>query len=129
MISELEYLFLTSIPGKWFKANPGKREKIFLATKFANAVGEDGNRYVDSSPEYTLKACNKSLSRLGVDHIDLYYAHRLDQKTPIELTMEALAQLKKEGKIHYIGLSECSSESLRRASKIAHVDAVQIEYS
>ncbi|KAI5360037.1 putative NADP-dependent oxidoreductase domain-containing protein [Septoria linicola] len=115
--------------GNWFKQNPGKREKIFLASKFANCVADDGSRYVDSSPEYARKACLKSLSRLGVDHIDLYYAHRLDGKTPVEKTMEELKKLQQEGKIKYIGLSECSSESLRRASKIAHVDAVQIEYS
>ena len=89
----------------------------------------DGNREVDSTPEYTLQACSLSLKRLGVDHIDLYYAHRLDRKTPIEKTMEALKQLKQEGKIRYIGLSECSSDSLRRACKVEHVDAVQIEYS
>lgn len=65
----------------------------------------------------------------GVDHIDLYYAHRMDRVTPIEKTMEALKQLKQEGKIKYIGLSECSSDTLRRACKVDHVDAIQIEYS
>ncbi|PPJ52318.1 hypothetical protein CBER1_10646 [Cercospora berteroae] len=115
--------------GAWFKKNPGKREKIFLATKFANCKGEDGSRWVDSSPEYARKACLKSLSRLGVDQIDLYYAHRLDGKTPVEKTVEELKKLQQEGKIKYIGISECSSESLRRASKVAHIDAIQIEYS
>lgn len=115
--------------GKWFKANPGKREKIFLASKFANKMDDKGNRSVDSSPEYCLEACNKSLSRLGVPHIDLYYAHRLNENTPVEKTVEALKQLKQQGKIKYIGLSECSSEALRRACKIEHIDAVQIEYS
>jgi aryl-alcohol dehydrogenase-like predicted oxidoreductase len=114
--------------GKWFKLNPGKREHIFLATKFANAMREDGSRYVDSSPEYLRKACEKSLSRLGVSHIDLYYCHRLDQVTPIEKTVEEMKKLKHEGKIKYLGLSECSSESLRRACKVEHIDAVQIEY-
>ncbi|KAF2166837.1 hypothetical protein M409DRAFT_54617 [Zasmidium cellare ATCC 36951] len=123
------YMDSEDLLGKWFKQNPGKREKIFLATKFANVVAEDGSRYVDSSPEYARKACEKSLSRLGVSHIDLYYAHRLDGKTPIEKTVEELKKLKQEGKIKYIGLSECSSESLRRACKVEHIDAVQIEYS
>lgn len=115
--------------GKWFKQNPGKREHIFLATKFANAMREDGSRYVDSSPEYLRKACDTSLRRLGVPHIDLYYCHRLDQVTPIEKTVEEMKKLKHEGKIKYLGLSECSSESLRRACKVEHIDAVQIEYS
>lgn len=116
-------------PGKWFERNPGKREHIFLATKFANKVEPDGGRSVDSSPEYCLQSCDKSLRRLGVKHIDLYYAHRLDGKTPVENTMKALKQLKTEGKIKYIGLSEVSSESLRRACKVEHVDAIQMEYS
>jgi aryl-alcohol dehydrogenase-like predicted oxidoreductase len=115
--------------GKWFKANPGKRDNIFLATKFANKVDAQGNRSVDSSPEYCRAACERSLGRLGLPFIDLYYVHRLSKETPIEKTMEELKKLKQEGKIKYIGLSECSSESLRRACKIEHVDAVQIEYS
>jgi len=115
--------------GKWFESNPEKREKIFLATKYGNKVDEEGNRSVDSTPEYTRAACEKSLGRLKVKQIDLYYTHRLDGVTPIEKTVQELKKLQDEGKIKYIGLSECSSESLRRASKIAHIDAVQIEYS
>ncbi|EGP83223.1 uncharacterized protein MYCGRDRAFT_77172 [Zymoseptoria tritici IPO323] len=115
--------------GAWFKQNPGKREKIFLATKFANCSDAEGNRWVDSTPEYCRKACEKSLKRLGVESIDLYYAHRLDGKTPVELTVRELKKLKEEGKIKYIGLSECDSDSLRRACKVEHIDAVQIEYS
>jgi aryl-alcohol dehydrogenase-like predicted oxidoreductase len=115
--------------GKWFKANPEKREDIFLATKFANKISEDGSFIVDSSPEYVFEACSKSLSRLGVPSIDLYYCHRLDGKTPIEKTVEAMAQLQKEGKIKYLGLSECSAESLRRAHKVHPITAVQMEYS
>ena len=115
-------------PGKWFKQNPGKREHIFLATKFANAMRDDGSRYVDSSPEYCRSACERSLRRLGVDVIDLYYCHRVDQVTPIEKTMGEMKKLKQEGKIKYIGLSEISSETLRRACKVEHVDAVQLEY-
>ncbi|KAI7220481.1 Aldo/keto reductase [Hortaea werneckii] len=122
------YMDNEDLLGKWFQANPGKRDHIFLATKFANRM-EDGQRWVDSSPEYCRQACERSLKRLGVDHIDLYYAHRLDGKTPVEKTMEELKKLKQEGKIKYIGLSECSSESLRRACKVEHVDAAQIEYS
>lgn len=123
------YLDSEDLLGNWFKANPGKREKIFLATKFANCSDAEGNRWVDSTPEYCRKACEKSLSRLGVESIDLYYAHRLDGKTPVEKTVEEMKKLKQEGKIKYLGLSECSSDSLRRACKIEHIDAVQIEYS
>jgi aryl-alcohol dehydrogenase-like predicted oxidoreductase len=115
--------------GKWFKANPDKREHIFLATKFANLRGEDGSFIIDSSPEYVKKACAKSLQRLGVDNIDLYYCHRLDRKTPIEKTIEAMAELKKDGKIKSLGISECSSESLRRAHAVHPISAVQVEYS
>jgi aryl-alcohol dehydrogenase-like predicted oxidoreductase len=115
--------------GKWFKANPDKREHIFLATKFANKVDADGNRSIDSSPEYVKTACAKSLQRLGLPTIDLYYCHRLDRKTPVEKTVEAMAELKKEGKIKYLGISECSSESLRRAHAVHPISAVQVEYS
>jgi len=115
--------------GKWLAKNPDKRENIFLATKFANKTNEDGSREVNSTPEYCKQACARSLKRLGVDHIDLYYCHRLDRKTPIEQTVRAMAELKSEGKIKYLGLSECSAESLRRACKITHIAAVQMEYS
>lgn len=115
--------------GKWFKGNPDKRDNIFLATKFANRLHPDGSRSVDSSPEYCKQAMASSLKRLGLNSVDLYYCHRLDGKTPVEKTVEALVELKKEGKCKYIGLSECSAESLRRACKIHHIDAVQIEYS
>jgi aryl-alcohol dehydrogenase-like predicted oxidoreductase len=115
--------------GQWFKRNPGKREQIFLATKFANKRLPDGSREVDSSPEYCRQSIEKSLTRLGLPFVDLYYVHRVDSKTPIEKTMEVLKELKKEGKIKYIGLSEISADTLRRACKVEHVDAVQIEYS
>ncbi|KAL5001699.1 NADP-dependent oxidoreductase domain-containing protein [Aspergillus recurvatus] len=114
--------------GRWFAANPGKRADIFLATKFFFRW-VDGERVTDTSYENCKRCCNESLRRLGIDTIDLFYAHRLDPKTPIEETMKALAELKEEGKIRYIGLSECSSESLRRACKVHHVAAVQVEYS
>lgn len=75
---------------------------------------DDGSFSVDSTPEYTKTACNKSLSRLGLPNVDLYYVHRLDKVTPIEKTMNAMVELKNEGKFKYMGLSECSAESLRR---------------
>jgi len=115
--------------GQWFKQNPGKRENIFLATKFANAMKEDGTRYVDSSPEYCRSACERSLKRLGVKNIDLYYCHRVDKETPIEKTVGEMKKLQDEGKIKYLGLSEISSETLKRACKVVHIDAIQIEYS
>lgn len=80
--------------GKWFKRT-GKRDEIFLATKFANQMTKDGQRIVRSDPEYVKEACEKSLKRLGIDCIDLYYCHRVDGVTPIEKTVEAMAQLKK----------------------------------
>ncbi|KAF1960253.1 Aldo/keto reductase [Byssothecium circinans] len=114
--------------GKWFKLNPDKRKDIFLATKFANKRGPDGYT-VDSSPEYAKKACARSLERLGLPSVDLYYCHRVDLKTPIEKTVEAMVELKNEGKFKYLGLSEISSDTLRRAHKVHPISAVQIEYS
>jgi aryl-alcohol dehydrogenase-like predicted oxidoreductase len=82
--------------GKWFAANPDKRKDIFLATKFANKrIGEGKGRMVDSSPAYCREACEKSLKRLGVETIDLYYCHRVDRQTPIEKTVEAMVELKR----------------------------------
>ncbi|CAF9926543.1 MAG: Aldo-keto reductase str7 [Alectoria fallacina] len=121
------YMDNEDLIGKWFERT-GKRDDIFLATKFANIM-KDGNRTVRSDPEYVKEACEKSLKRLGIPTIDLYYCHRLDGKTPIEKTVEAMAQLKKEGKIKYLGLSEVSSASLRRAHAVHPISAVQIEYS
>lgn len=116
--------------GRWFKKNPGKRDQIFLATKFANFVDpKTKERSVRNEPDYIHQAVDKSLNRLGVDQIDLYYCHRLQANQPIEITMKELQKLQDAGKIKYIGLSECSADSLRRACSVAHVDAVQIEYS
>ncbi|KAF1928698.1 Aldo/keto reductase [Didymella exigua CBS 183.55] len=112
--------------GKWFAANKDKRNNIFLATKFAI---DPKTFQVDSSPEYAKKACNASLERLGLSQIDLYYCHRVDGRTPIEKTVEAMAELKKEGKIRYLGLSEISSDTLRRAHAVHPITAVQVEYS
>jgi len=116
--------------GRWFKNNPGKREYNFLATKFANHIDpETGARTVNNEPEYVKQACDKSLKRLGVDHIDLYYAHRLNVNQPVEITVKAMKELQDQGKVKYLGLSECGADSLRRACKVAHIDAVQMEYS
>lgn len=127
--TDADSIYLTvdeDLLGKWFAANPDKRKHIFLATKFAaNTTGAP----IDSSPEYCLQACDKSLKRLGLKQIDLYYVHRLDQKTPIEKTVEAMIQLKEQGKIKYLGLSEMSSDTLRRAHKVHPITAVQVEYS
>ena len=82
-----------------------------------------------SDPEYVKQACEKSLKRLGVETIDLYYCHRVDQKTPIEKTIEAMVELKKEGKIRCLGLSEVSAATIRRAHKVHPISAIQIEYS
>ncbi|CAE6449140.1 hypothetical protein RSOLAG1IB_11122 [Rhizoctonia solani AG-1 IB] len=109
--------------GKWFKAT-GKRDQIFLASKFGiTPEGPNG------SPEYLNQQLNQSLERLGVDTIDLYYVHRIDSKTPIETTMNALVDLVKAGKIRYIGLSEPSPTTLRRANKVHPIAAIQVEYS
>ena len=114
--------------GKWF-AHTGKRDDIFLATKFAITLKPDGSREVRSDPAYVKEACAKSLKRLGIESIDLYYCHRVDQKTPIEKTVQAMKELKDEGKIKYLGLSEVSADTLRRAHAIHPISAVQIEYS
>ncbi|KAI8137060.1 aldo/keto reductase [Fennellomyces sp. T-0311] len=107
------------------------RDKVFLCTKFGNTrdpvTGYFGG--VNGKPEYVREACEKSLKRLGVDYIDLYYQHRVDKDTPIEETVAAMAELVKEGKVKYLGLSECSGETLRRAYKVHPIAAVQVEYS
>ncbi|EOD47537.1 putative aldo-keto reductase putative protein [Neofusicoccum parvum UCRNP2] len=116
--------------GKWFAANPDKRASVFLATKFANKLDPaTGTRSIDSSPEYAKEALASSLRRLGLPSVDLYYCHRLDGVTPIERTVAAMAELRDAGKFRYLGLSECSAASLRRAAKVTRIDAVQIEYS
>ncbi|KAF7552424.1 hypothetical protein G7046_g7418 [Stylonectria norvegica] len=114
--------------GKWFKLHPERRADIFLATKFG-LVFKDGAIARDASPEYAREAITKSLQRLGVDYIDLYYMHRTDDITPIEKTVEAMKQFVDEGKVKYLGLSEISSKTLRRAYAIHPITAVQIEYN
>ncbi|KAJ7471902.1 NADP-dependent oxidoreductase domain-containing protein [Mycena latifolia] len=110
--------------GKWFKRT-GKRNEIFLATKFGVTASMD----VRSDPEFVKEQVATSLSRLGVPYIDLYYQHRIDPKTPIEVTVGAMAELVKEGKVKYLGLSECSAKALRRAYAVHPIAAVQVEYS
>ncbi|HST11526.1 MAG TPA: aldo/keto reductase [Terriglobales bacterium] len=113
------------------KAIKGKRDQVVLATKFG-IVRDPANpnlRAVNGKPEYVRASCDASLRRLGVDHIDLYYQHRVDPKTPIEETVGAMAQLVKEGKIRHIGLSEAGPQTLRRAARVHKITALQSEYS
>lgn len=106
-----------------------RRKDVFLATKFGFRVREDNSTYIDGSPAYLKKACEASLKRLGTDHIDLYYAHRVDANIPIEETVGAMAELVKEGKVRYLGLSESSAASLRKADAVHPIAALQSEYS
>src|SRR5882762_10066042 len=113
------------------KAIQGKREQVVLATKFG-IVRDPKNpsaRGVNGKPEYVRQCCEASLRRLGVETIDLYYQHRVDPNTPIEETVGAMAQLIKEGKVRYLGLSEASASTLRRAMKVHPISALQTEYS
>ncbi|KAF8654840.1 hypothetical protein AX16_003360 [Volvariella volvacea WC 439] len=109
--------------GKWFKRT-GKRYEIFLTTKFG--LRPDSPR---GDPEYVKECLEASLKRLGVDYIDLYYIHRVDPNTPIEVTIRTLAEFVKAGKIRYIGISECSARTLRRAHAVHPIAAVQLEVS
>ena len=114
--------------GKWFK-DTGRRKEIFLASKFGNLRDKDGKPTVRGDKAWVKQACNDSLDRLGVDQIDLYYQHRVDPKVPIEETVQAMVDLKNEGKIKYLGLSECSAKTLRRAYKVHPIAAAQMEFS
>ncbi len=108
-----------------------RRDEVFLATKFANVRKKEDPSYIAISgkPEYVHAACDASLKRLGVDHIDLYYQHRVDPNTPIEDTVGAMAELVKSGKVKYLGLSEASPATIRRAHKVHPITALQTEYS
>ena len=107
-----------------------RRDEVFLATKFGIRIeGDPPKRSIDGSPAYVRAACEASLARLGVDHIDLYYQHRVDRNTPIEETVGAMAEFVKEGKVRHIGLSEAGAETIRRAHAVHPVTAVQSEYS
>jgi len=111
------------------RAIAGRRDEVVLATKFGNAVAEDGSRRIDGSPEYVRRAIDASLERLGVDHVDLYYQHRVDADTPIEETVGAMAELVAAGKVEHLGLSEASGQTIRRAHAVHPITAVQSEYS
>ncbi len=112
------------------KAIRGKRDQLFIATKFGNVRGADGSFLgVSGRPEYVRSACDASLKRLGLDTIDLYYQHRVDPDTPIEETVGAMAELVKAGKVRFLGLSEAAPETIRRAYKIHPITALQTEYS
>ena len=108
-----------------------RRDEVFLATKFANVrTKENPNQWsISGKPEYVRAACDASLKRLRVDHIDLYYQHRVDPNTPIEDTVGAMAELVKAGKVKYLGLSEASPATIRRAHNVHPITALQTEYS
>jgi aryl-alcohol dehydrogenase-like predicted oxidoreductase len=113
------------------RAIRGKREKLIIATKFG-IVRDPANpmsRSINGKPDYVRKSCEGSLKRLGTDHIDLYYQHRVDPNTPIEETVGAMTELVKEGKVRYLGLSEAGPQTLRRAVKVHTIAALQTEYS
>ena len=113
------------------KAIKGRRDEVVLATKFGIVRDPKNSQWrgVNGKPDYVGKACEASLRRLGVETIDLYYQHRVDPKTPIEETVGAMALLVKEGKVRYLGLSEASPETLRRAMRVHPITALQSEYS
>ena len=113
------------------KAIRGKRDEFFIATKFGNVRKKDDPTYwaVSGKPEYVHAACDASLKRLGIDCIDLYYQHRVDATTPIEDTVGAMSELVAAGKVKYLGLSEASAETIRRAHAVHPITAVQTEYS
>ena len=112
------------------KAIQGRREEVQLATKFGNVRGEDGSfRGVRGDAAYVRECCDASLQRLGVDHIDLYYQHRVDPETPIEETVGAMKELVEAGKVRYLGLSEAGVETIRKAHAVHPISALQSEYS
>ena len=111
------------------RALQGIRDRVILASKFGNMRLPDGGRKVNGKPEYVFEACDKSLARMGVDFIDLYYLHRMDATVPIEETVGAMAQLIEQGKVGAIGLSEAGANTIRRAHATHPLAAVQTEYS
>jgi aryl-alcohol dehydrogenase-like predicted oxidoreductase len=112
------------------KAIAGRRDDVQLATKFGNERKEDGTRVgINGSPEYVRSACDASLQRLGVDHLDLYYQHRVDRSVPIEETVGAMKELVEAGKVRHLGLSEASATTIRRAHAVHPITALQTEYS
>ena len=112
------------------KAIAGRRDQVQLATKFGNERLPDGTRVgINGQPDYVRSACDASLQRLGVDHIDLYYQHRVDKSVPIEETVGAMAELVAAGKVRHLGLSEASADTIRRAHATHPITALQTEYS
>ena len=113
------------------KALAGRRDEAVIATKFGivRDPGDPSKRAVNGRPEYVRQSCDGSLARLGVDHIDLYYQHRVDPDTPIEETVGAMAELVTEGKVRFLGLSEAAPETIRRAHAVHPISALQTEYS
>ena len=112
------------------RALEGRRDGVVLATKFGNVRGQDGGWLgVNGRPDYVKRSCDTSLERLGVDHIDLYYQHRVDRDVPIEETVGAMADLVRAGKVRHLGLSEASPQTIRRAAREHPITALQTEYS
>jgi aryl-alcohol dehydrogenase-like predicted oxidoreductase len=112
------------------RAIAGRRDEVVLATKFGNVRGPNGERLgVRGDREYVHEACDASLERLGVDHVDLYYQHRVDREVPIEETVGAMAELVQQGKVRYLGLSEAAADTVRRAHAVHPISALQTEYS
>ena len=112
------------------RAIKGRRDEVVLATKFGNVRGEHGERRgVRGDPEYVRQACDASLKRLEVDHVDLYYQHRVDPNVPIEETVGAMSELVDAGKVRFLGLSEASAETVRRGHEVHPISALQTEYS
>src|SRR6185503_8926834 len=112
------------------KAIAGRRDRVVVATKFGSVRGEAGQFLgIRGDPDYVRKACDASLERLGIDHIDLYYQHRVDTKVPIEDTVGAMAELVKAGKVKHLGLSEAPPDPIRRANAVHPITALQTEYS
>ena len=107
-----------------------RRDQVIVATKFGSVRGEDGSFLgVNGHPDYVKQACDASLSRLGVDYIDLYYQHRVDPNVPIEETIGAMSELVQEGKVRYLGMSEAAPQTIRRAHTVHEITAIQTEYS
>jgi aryl-alcohol dehydrogenase-like predicted oxidoreductase len=112
------------------KAIADRRDQVVLATKFGIVRGDDPrDRGVNGRPEYVREAIDGSLKRLGLDHVDLYYQHRVDQSVPIEETVGAMAELVEAGKVRYLGLSEASAENIRKANSVHPISALQTEFS
>jgi aryl-alcohol dehydrogenase-like predicted oxidoreductase len=112
------------------RAIADRRDQVVLATKFGNVRGPNGERLgIRGDAEYVREACDASLERLGVDHIDLYYQHRVDPDTPIEETVGAMKELVEHGKVRYLGLSEAAPATIRRAHEVHPISALQTEYS